>query len=136
MTNPYGGAINQHPEFGNAFVHRDVDMDFFVDVFWVAEHDKPTATAWLDGFMQLMAPYFNGHVYQNYPRATLVDYRSMYFGAAFDALLKIKNKYDLPPYFFHYQQSIQPHPTDMPPLIQSDAEIAARFNDTTIVYGT
>jgi hypothetical protein len=81
-----------------------------------------------------MNPHFNGHVYQNYPRDTLTNYRSLYFGAAFDALLKIKNKYDPPPYFFHYQQSIKPYGADEEPGIACDPELLARFTNDDIVY--
>jgi FAD/FMN-containing dehydrogenase len=133
VIEPYGGAINDHPEFGNAFVHRDIDMDFFVDVFWTRDDERAEAIAWLDEFMGLMAPYFNGHVYQNYPRDTLPDYRHMYFGAAFDALLKIKNKYDPPPYFFDYQQAIKPYRDDEPATARRPG-IAAPFADQPIVY--
>ena len=132
VIEPYGGAINEYPEFGNAFVHRNVDMDFFVDVFWIHDDHKAEAVAWLDDFMQLMDPYFNGHVYQNYPRDTLTNFRSMYFGAAFDALLNIKNKYGPPPYFFRYQQSIKPYTGDEEPAVVCDPEILARFANDDI----
>jgi FAD/FMN-containing dehydrogenase len=133
VIEPYGGAINDYPEFGNAFVHRDVDMDLFVDVFWIDDDDKAEAIRWLDDFMDLMEPFYNGHVYQNYPRDTLKDYRSMYFGAAFDALLHIKNKYDPPPYFFHYQQSIKPYDTSDQPGVKGYPDILERFGDDEIV---
>lgn len=109
VIEPYGGAINEVPVNENAFVHRDVDMDFFVDVFWEKDSEKQEAIDWLDKYMGVMKPYFNGHVYQNYPRRELTDYRSMYFGSAFDKLLAIKNKYDPAPYFFEYEQSIKPY---------------------------
>ncbi len=90
VIEPYGGAISSHPVYGNAFVHRNVDMDFFVDSFWVDDADQAGAVAWLDGFMQLMAPYFNGEVYQNYPRRNTPNYRQAYWGDAFPALLACK----------------------------------------------
>lgn len=109
VTEGYGGAINARPRFYNAFIHRDVCMDFFVDAFWVGDDGQADAVAWLDGYMKVMQPYFNGHVYQNYPRDTLTEYRWNYWGEAFPTLLAVKNKYDPPPYFFHYQQSIKPY---------------------------
>lgn len=134
VIEPYGGAINDYPEFGNAFVHRNVDMDFFVDVFWLKEADRAAAINWLDSYMDFMRPYFNGHVYQNYPRVTLTDYRSMYFGAAFDALLHIKNKYDPPPYFFHFQQSIKPYDSGERPGVEGNPEILQRLGESDIIY--
>lgn len=94
VIEPYGGAINAQARYDNAFVHRNVDMDFFVDTFWVDEADQPRAVAWLDQFMQLMAPYFNGEVYQNYPRRNTPGYRRAYWGAAFELLLAYKLRYN------------------------------------------
>ncbi len=116
VIEPYGGAINEVPVGENAFIHRNVDMDFFVDVFWQDESEKPAAVAWLEGYRDCMKNYFNGHVYQNYPSRSLTDsdYRSMYFGSAFDRLLAVKNKYDPAPCFFEFEQSIKPYDQQSP----------------------
>lgn len=105
IIEPYGGAINAYPKASSAFIHRDVAMDFFVDVFWPAGGDETREVAWLDGFMTLMQPHFNGHVYQNYPYAGLKDFGPAYFGEAFPRLQQVKAKYD-PGNFFRYAQSI------------------------------
>ena len=106
VIEPYGGFINTVAANECAFVHRDVDMDFFVDVFWIDDKDRAAAEAWLDGFMTLMQPYFNGKVYQNYPRRTLTDYPLNYWGlATYAELCKAKLKYD-PGAFFDFQQAI------------------------------
>jgi hypothetical protein len=106
VIEPYGGAINQVSPHECAFVHRSAHMDFFVDVFWIEEQDKPTALAWLDGFMALMQPHFNGMVYQNYPRATFTDYPLRYWGLdTYSELVRIKQKYD-PNGFFTFPQAI------------------------------
>ena len=60
IIEPSGGAINAFPKSGSAFIHRDVAMDFFVDVFWVQDADKQPAVDWLNGFWKLMNPYLNG----------------------------------------------------------------------------
>ncbi|MFZ2648858.1 MAG: FAD-binding protein, partial [Burkholderiaceae bacterium] len=109
VLEPYGGRINAQPVYANAFVHRDVDMDFFVDTFWVDDADRPRAVQWLDGFMQLMAPYFNGEVYQNYPRRNTPNFRQAYWGGAFPALLACKLRYN-DTALFDYEQSISPGP--------------------------
>jgi hypothetical protein len=106
VIEPYGGAINLVSPHACAFVHRAAQMDFFVDVFWIKEADKPAALAWLDGFMSLMQPYFTGMVYQNYPRATFTDYPLRYWGLdTYAELIKIKQKYD-PTGFFTFPQAI------------------------------
>eukprot|EP01030_Chromulinospumella_sphaerica_P000507 gene507-503_t len=103
---PYGGAINRYPLADSAFVHRNVDADLVVDVFWRNPAERTQMEAWLDGFMQLVRPFLNGHVYQNYPDARLADFASAYWGPAYPQLQRIKAAYD-PGNFFHFQQSIR-----------------------------
>jgi len=124
---PYGGAINAYPVDGNAFIHRNVDMNFFVDAFWMDPKDQGKATAWLDGFMALMQPYFNGESYQNYPRRGMADYRRQFWGQAFPSLLAVKQKYD-PFNVFNFPQGISPYPTgEAPP---AGATLGASSVDT------
>jgi len=131
VIEPYGGAINAYPVNDSAFIHRDVLFDFFVDVFWVQDSDKPQAVDWLDNFMTLMQPWFNGHVYQNYPRRTLTDYRWMYWGDAFNSLLYVKKLYD-PHDFFTFQQSIRAYTPSDGPGVRRDTS-TPRFSGPQIV---
>ena len=108
----YGGAIKAYPSDGNAFIHRNVACDFFVDSFFDPQGtvtSQQEALKWLNGFMTLMQPYFNGEVYQNYPVRDLPNFREAYWGSGstFDKLLKVKKAYD-PTNFFHFEQSISP----------------------------
>lgn len=108
VIEPYGGAIAQVPVGDSAFVHRDVDMDFFVDSFFAPGRDfttEPEAKAWLDGFIEVVRPYMNGHVYQNYPERGLADYRRAYWGDAVAGLTELKQEVD-PTGFFHFEQSV------------------------------
>ena len=102
---PYGGAINRYPVGDSAFIHRDVDADLVVDVFWRNPAERAQMEAWLDGFMALVKPFLNGHVYQNYPDASLQDYACAYWGPAYPRLQQVKAQYD-PTNFFHFQQSV------------------------------
>jgi len=105
---PYGGAITAKKAGENAFIHREVDMDLFLDVFWMSEDEQRTdAIAFLDRFMGNMAPHLNGESYQNYPRRSQTDYRRSYWGRWYETLLAVKQKYD-PTNFFQYGQSISP----------------------------
>lgn len=106
---PYGGAINRVPRDATSWIHRDADMDLFVDVFWMDEPERIRIEAYLDGFNELLKPYGNGQSYQNYPRASQKDYRELYWADQFPKLLSIKRKYD-PKNFFHFQQSVSPKP--------------------------
>lgn len=117
VIEPYGGAINKVPLGDCAFIHRTPAMDFFVDVFWNtanAAKDKPKVQKYLDGFMALMKPYFNGRQYQNYPRRGTVDYPKVYWDRAYWTLTQVKQKYD-PNNYFHFPQSIG-YSTDIPPI--------------------
>jgi FAD binding domain/Berberine and berberine like len=107
---PYGGQIKAVAAGANAFTHRDVDMDLFLDVFWMSEEQERTqAIAFLDDFITAMRPYFNGESYQNYPRRTQADYRKAFWGRWFHTLLAVKDKYDHG-HFFRYAQDISPDP--------------------------
>ncbi|MCP4380096.1 MAG: hypothetical protein GY798_01490 [Hyphomicrobiales bacterium] len=128
----YGGAIAEIPSDACAFVHRSVDFDFFVDTFWTDDTDAANASAWLDGFMALMAPYSNGQVYQNYPRRGLTDTNRRYFGANYDRLLAVKNKYDPRPHMFHFEQGICTGPDDPGAFINGPP--AADSTSEPIVY--
>jgi hypothetical protein len=133
---PYGGAINRFKtgKDGNAFIHRDVHMNFYVDVFWLSDRERDIVVPWLDGFMKLMEDkgFFNGHCYQNYPRRTQTNYRWLYWGDVFNSLLFVKNKYD-PDDFFHYQQSISKSPDDAPSGTKRD-DSESFFSDPKIEY--
>jgi hypothetical protein len=111
VIEPYGGAINAVPVRDSAFIHRNVYMDFFVDSFFF-ESGEPTsrgeAEAWLKGFMNLMQPYFNGHMYQNYPIRNFPGFGTAYWDApTFLQLQKVKTEYDAGN-FFRFEQSIPP----------------------------
>ena len=102
---PYGGAINRYPVEDSAFIHRNADTDLVVDVFWRNPQERAQMEAWLDGFMALVKPFLNGHVYQNYPDGSLADFANAYWGPAYPRLRQVKARYD-PTNFFHFAQSI------------------------------
>ena len=133
VIEPYGGAINAYPADGNAFIHRDASMNFYVDSLWL-EHGDLTHDAeardWLAGFMEIVRPHMTGHVYQNYPRRSFPDFRWAYWGDAFDSLLFVKRKYD-PDNMFRFEQSITPYPDD-PTITRSTTP--SRFTDASIEY--
>jgi FAD/FMN-containing dehydrogenase len=126
---PYGGAISRIHVGANAFIHRNVDMDVYFDVFWMSEEERILAVAFLDDFMKLMEPYFNTHSYQNYPRLKQSDYRRRYWGEWFDPLLAVKYKYDKRN-FFRYPQSISPDPQ----LSHAGAELSVIGLSQEIIY--
>ena len=128
VAEPYGGAISAYPRDESAFIHRAVDMDFFVDSFWSGAPDgakREQAEDWLAGYLELVRPWMNGHVYQDYPVRDLAGYRWAYWGDAFPTLLAVKEKYD-PEDFFAFEQSISPAPAG---VASSDAPVRFRGGD-------
>lgn len=107
----YGGAINAAPHDLNAFIHRDVAFSVSLGVFWTDEHDeKHAALRFIDEWCAVVEPYWNGHIYQNYPSPDAPDYRRNYWGPAYPRLQAIKAKYD-PRNVFQFAQSIEPAAT-------------------------
>lgn len=134
VIEPYGGAINQVPVGNCAFVHRNKSMDIFVDVFWdpAVISGELEARNWLNGFVNLLAPYVDGTVYQNYPRRTIADYPASYWGDAYPTLQQIKSKYD-PNNFFTFPQAIAPADQHTKPRMPTAADA---FLDKAIVYAS
>ena len=128
----YGGAINDYPVEKSAFIHRDVTVDFFCDVFWEHVDDEKAReenSNWLQSLMEFVEPFSNGHSYQNYPNRLQTDWRWAYFGKYYNTLQWVKAKYD-PGNFFHYEQSISTEPDDThdneyAPLLFDDPDIVA-----------
>lgn len=136
--NPYNmcafeiyGGVATNPAAPNAFIHRQVDCDMFIDSFSnTAWPDCPPQVAdrWVQDFDEVMRPFSNGHKYQNYPNPNNVDYRWNYWGDAYNSLLFVKGKYD-PTNFFHFEQGITPYPPGV-----TRSEVPSQFTDPTITY--
>jgi FAD/FMN-containing dehydrogenase len=118
----YGGAINAYPLEGSAFIHRDAVFNAVLDVFWWDDAGQAPAQQFLEGWIALMEPLYNGHVYQNYPRLGDPDYAFKYWGDAQAELWQVKQKYD-PNNVFTFAQAVVP-----PSNNRSTQESIAPFN--------
>ncbi|APW39630.1 hypothetical protein RD110_22470 [Rhodoferax koreense] len=107
----YGGAINAYRRDGNAFVHRHAAFNAVLDVFWLDEVDRPAAENFLLGWMDYMAPMWNGEIYQNYPRLDEPAYGARYWADAQAGLYAVKTKYD-PSHAFTFAQEVRPPPLE------------------------
>jgi FAD/FMN-containing dehydrogenase len=105
----YGGAIAALAPTSTAFWHRKALFDVYTWVFWQDEQEENASLAFLDDFRQVLKPCSNGHAYQNYPNRQNYNYRWMYWGKNFPALVKIKHKYDQTN-LFSFGQTISPVP--------------------------
>jgi hypothetical protein len=111
-----GGAINSYPLEKSAFVHRDSTFNAYVTGFWIKgdRQDEQKVETYLRGWSKLIAPFWNNHVFQNFPYQDVPDYRANYWGAAFPSLLAVKEKYDLTR-LFTFPQAIEPGLADPGP---------------------
>ncbi len=106
-----GGAMNAIPRASSAFIHRNAAFLAYLDVFWQSEAEQTAGLAWQQGWCAAMAPFWNGHCYQNFADPTLADYRAAYWGEAFPALLAVKQKYD-PHTLFRFPQMLRARAED------------------------
>lgn len=126
---PYGGAITRQDD-PNAFIHRNVFMNLFMEVFWFRQEEYEVNIAWLDRFMALMAPCMNGQSYQNYPRAGTKAPQRAYWADHLGTLAKVKSKYNPSDWFAN------PHHI-LPPLMQPPGgppPVGPNFPDEPIAY--
>jgi hypothetical protein len=120
-----GGAINSFPIEKSAFVHRDSMFNVYVTGFWIKgnRHDKEVVDNYIESWSRLIAPFWNGRVFQNFPYPDLQDYYARYWGNAFPALFAVKRKYD-PSRMFTFAQAIDtglsapPAPTSPPRVVE------------------
>jgi FAD/FMN-containing dehydrogenase len=107
VLEPYGGQINAKKPGDTAFVHRNDRFDLALYSFWLAEHDRPDALAYIEVFDRAMTPISSGRAYQNYPNRRSTDFADLYFGENWDRLRKIKKDVDKDN-LFRFEQSIKP----------------------------
>ena len=82
--------------------------------------------------MELIEPLSNGHVYQNYPSASLDRWWWRYWGEAVPVLVRVKKKYD-PQNLFNFPQGIAEIPeSEGGPLPADLAEPVARALDQPV----
>jgi FAD/FMN-containing dehydrogenase len=128
----YGGKINSVPIEDAAFIHRDCAFCTALDIFYYKDDSKKAAEKYLKDWCELMEPMWNGHIYPNYPKTDVPDYRKHYWGQALDALIGVKSKYD-PNTFFRFEQMISPYPGQKPKPVSWPPKVADALKQP-IVY--
>jgi FAD/FMN-containing dehydrogenase len=128
----YGGKINDYPLEDSAFIHRDCAFCTALDIFYYKDDDKKAAQKYLKDWCKLMEPMWNGHIYPNYPKTDVPDYRKHYWGRALDALIGVKKKYD-PDTFFRFEQMVSPYPGQKPKPVSWPPKVADALKQR-IVY--
>jgi FAD/FMN-containing dehydrogenase len=123
----YGGYVSTLPETYNAFIHRDVTVNFYTEAFFDKKtNDREQNEVWCTKLMEFMKPYAIPRSYANYPFRGQKDFRTAYWGRYYNQLVKIKSKYD-PANFFNYMQSIGPD-------FSADKDQIILFPETPIIH--
>ncbi len=107
-----GGAVNALASGATAFVHRDSDWIFDIEINWLVEDPRETVDAlhkWQDDFYTEMEDGKITSSYQNFADPSLKDnqWQTAYYGQNYSKLQRVKQQYDRDS-FFRYKQSIQP----------------------------
>lgn len=127
VLEPYGGAVNAVPMGATAYIHRDCDFNVFIDSFYQDASGYDAAVKWMNDGLALFDPFWNEHMYQNYPFDPEPEFRWYYWGDAYPSLLFVKNKYD-PNGVFAFPQGITPYPAGV-----KRSHAPSRFHDPHIV---
>ena len=105
-----GGRINELAPADTAFVHRDSRFLSVVGISWSEDDLGRTerlraARDWQDDFYGFMSARGGQGAFQNFPDASLVDWRARYYGANLPRLTEIKAEFD-PTNLFRHGQSL------------------------------
>jgi Berberine and berberine like len=104
LLDAYGGAINRVAADATAFVHRDV-MFGIQELAYFGSGGQRAALSWLRSTHDALRPFATGAAYQNYIDPTLARWRQAYYGANYDRLAEIKQRYD-PERLFAFAQAV------------------------------
>jgi len=102
-----GGAISRVAPQDTAFNHRDARHSLLVLRMWSDPADSEANIDWVRRCYRTAEPFLKGGVYVNYLGEEGQARIKAAYGANYDRLAVIKNKYD-PTNFFHRNQNIKP----------------------------
>ena len=102
-----GGAMGRVGETDTAYCGRDAAFNFSIDDIWEDPAENDAQIAWTRSFHQAMTPYFSGGVYLNFASEESADRVRHAYGANYDRLVELKDRYD-PTNFFRSNQNIAP----------------------------
>jgi len=104
---PYRGAICRVGASATAFPIRERGYDVWIDAYWQQPSEAEPSREWTNHFWNAMRPFTTGAVYVNNLSDEGEERARAAFGANYDRLVALKNKYD-PTNFFRMNQNIKP----------------------------
>jgi len=101
------GAANRVAADATAFPHRDANYSFGIYSGWSDPQDSDRQIEWTREFWAAMQPFTTGAVYVNYLSEDESDRVGSAYGANYERLVALKNKYD-PGNLFRLNQNLRP----------------------------
>ncbi|MFN0123094.1 MAG: FAD-binding oxidoreductase [Blastocatellia bacterium] len=102
-----GGAMSRAGKDETAFGHRDAPYDLVIMPMWTDPAESATHIQWADALWAAMQPFSSGGVYVNYLGDEGDERVRAAYGAGYERLVALKNKYD-PANLFRFNQNIRP----------------------------
>jgi FAD/FMN-containing dehydrogenase len=102
-----GGQANRVAPVATAYPHRDVLYAMNVHTRWSDPAEDDKCISWAREFFNASAPFASGSVYVNFMTQEEVGRIGEAYGANFQRLVEVKNKYD-PDNLFRQNQNIKP----------------------------
>lgn len=107
LIEQFGGAVARVPAEETAFAQRDALFNLAVISRWTDPSTADTHIEWAKKSSEAAKPFASGGVYVNYLGAEGADRVRAAYGAKYDKLVAVKQKYD-PKNLFSFNQNIQP----------------------------
>jgi len=107
LIEQFGGAVSRVGADETAFAQRDALFNLAVITRWTDPATASTHIDWARQTSDAMRPYTSGGVYVNYLGSEGTDRVRAAYGAKYDRLVALKQKYD-PKNLFRVNQNIQP----------------------------
>ncbi len=102
-----GGETSRIDADATAYAQRDAQFVLNVHTRWEAAQDDQRCIAWAREFFDASAPYATGGVYINFMTEEEGDRVTAAYGAGYQRLVQLKEKYD-PGNLFRLNQNIKP----------------------------
>lgn len=102
-----GGQTSRIAADATAYAQRDAQFVLNVHARWEAAADDQRCIAWARDFFDASAPYATGGVYINFMTEEEGDRVAAAYGAGYQRLIRLKEKYD-PGNLFRLNQNIKP----------------------------
>jgi FAD/FMN-containing dehydrogenase len=101
------GAASRVDPTATAFPYRDEHYDFLILSQWADRSDSEENIRWTRAFFEAMQPFFESGVYVNNLGEEGEDRIKEAYGAHYERLVALKDKYD-PTNLFRLNQNIRP----------------------------